>query len=71
MLFNTCFWLVWQTDGSAPNKLMVFTAEVTNPRVAAGDFIANFSLNKPNPSITATTTILHPGEVDSLIFLER
>eukprot|EP00884_Botryococcus_braunii_P018332 jgi/Botrbrau1/5182/Bobra.0172s0052.1 len=55
-----------RTDGSAPNKMMVITADITNPRVAAADAISNFSLNKPNPCIIPTCTILHPGEVNKI-----
>lgn len=56
-----------QTDGSEPNKLVVATADICKPRVAAAEHVAAWSESARSPHISGpVTTILHPGEVNKL-----
>ena len=55
-----------QTDGSAPNKLVIGTADVVKIRVAAAESIASFRDNGPSRFFRITKTIEHPGEVNKI-----
>ncbi|RMZ53608.1 hypothetical protein APUTEX25_003142, partial [Auxenochlorella protothecoides] len=56
-----------QTDGSVPNKLLVVTAEVARPRVAAAEHITGWTEHAKSPHISHPSAVIyHPGEVNRL-----
>lgn len=57
-----------QTDGTAPNTLVIATCEIVKPRVAAAEHIAMFNEEARSPFVKKVKTILHPGEVRFLNF---
>lgn len=53
-----------QTDGSEPNKLLVVTADIARPRVAAAESVAAWVEQGKSAFISKPSkTLLHPGEV--------
>lgn len=55
-----------QTDGTAPNTLVIATCEIVKPRVAAAEHIAMFNEEARSPFVKKVKTILHPGEVNRI-----
>ena len=53
-----------QTDGSEPNKLLVVTADIPRPRVAAAETLGCWSETGKSPFLSKPSkTLFHPGEV--------
>eukprot|EP00850_Spirogloea_muscicola_P010384 SM000061S19211 [mRNA] locus=s61:147949:150289:- [translate_table: standard] len=55
-----------QTDGSAPNTLVVASADVVRPRVAAAEHIAHFREEHRSPFVKKHKVQVHPGEVNRI-----
>eukprot|EP00854_Cymbomonas_tetramitiformis_P028913 gene28913-35921_t len=55
-----------RTDGSAPNTLVVYNAEVVRPRVAAAEHISKFHEEVRSAFLKKHKTIPHPGEVNKI-----